>query len=315
MIVSSVYHTLPAPLRHRLRKLFPAQGKAARWFDTLAARRDARCHKALGRSLAHTLRLLGIGGIGSLRGMTTLDFGGGRVPTDAVAHWLLGADVAYVLDRAAIADFSALRLAVMHDDAKTLVRQVPEPMRAEFCTRLRALRRLDVWTPESFAHFGIHYVAPFDALHDMPPVMFDLITSTSVLEHVAADDLGRMLAAFSAALAEHGTMIHEIHLEDHLAPGGDPFNFLRCGTTYRNGIDHDTRGNRVLRRDWRECFAQLDGCMSTEAEARLAPASRVPKPAALAPRYRNLGNDELFVSRVVYVSRKMCTAVPMAAVG
>lgn len=320
MIVFSMYNSLPAPLRYRLKKLFRTAGHSASWFDALIARRDAHGKKALGHSLAHMLRLLEIGGVSSLRGMRTMDFGSGYVPTDAVAHWLLGADAAYAADYNAIADFSALRLAVMHDDESTLARQVPESLRAEFSARLRALRRLDAWTATSFARFGIHYLAPFDALKDTPPTAFDLITSTSVLEHIAADDLDRMLAALGAALVEQGRMIHEIHLEDHLDISGDPFNFLKRGTTYRRGRDHDARGNRVLRRDWRAHFSQLNGCVSTEAEARFTPRARLPDTTALLPQYRDMGDEELFASHVVYVSQKMVSqkmraAPPLAAVG
>lgn len=308
MIVFSVYNSLPAPLRYHLKKLFRTAGHSASWCDTLIARRDARGKKALAQSLSHMLRLLDIGGVTSLRGMRTLDFGSGYVPTDAVAHWLLGADAAYAADYNPIADFSALRLAVMHDDEKTLARHVPESMRDEFCTRLRALQRLDAWTPMAFARFGIHYLAPFDALKDAPPTTFDLITSTSVLEHIAADDIDRMLAALGAALTEHGRMIHEIHLEDHLDITGDPFNFLKRGTTYRRGRDHDARGNRVLRKDWRGHFSLLGGCISTEAEVRFTPPARLPDAATLLPQYRDMRDEELFASHLVYVSQKMRVA-------
>ncbi|HEY0963096.1 MAG TPA: hypothetical protein VGE69_12155 [Pseudomonadales bacterium] len=312
MIVFSVYNSLPAPLRYRLKQLFRTAGHSASWCDSLIARRDAHGKKALSHSLDHMLRLLEIGGVESLRGMRTMDFGSGYVPTDAVAHWLLGAEAAYAADYNAIADFSALRVAVMRDDERALVGKVPVALHEEFCSRLRALRRLDTWSAAEFRKFGIHYLAPFDALGDRPPVAFDLITSTSVLEHIAADDLDRMLAALGSALAEHGRMIHEIHLEDHLDIDGDPFNFLRRGTTYRRGRDHDARGNRVLRRDWRGHFSQLGCCVSTEAEVRFTQETRLPVMDALLPQYRELRGDELFASHVVYVSQKLRT--PLAAV-
>lgn len=313
MIVFSVYNSLPAPLRYRLKQLFRTSGHSASWCDSLIARRDAHGKKALSHSLDHMLRLLEIGGVESLRGMRTMDFGCGYVPTDAVAHWLLGADSSYAADYNAIADFSALRLATMRDDEQALAARVPVPLRTAFCSRLRALRQLDTWTADAFRQFGIHYLAPFDALNERAPVAFDLITSTSVLEHIAADDLGRMLAALGAALSKNGRMIHEIHLEDHLDIEGDPFNFLRKGTTYRRGRDHDARGNRVLRKDWRECFSQLNGCVSTEAEVRFTPETRLPETDALLPQYRALHDEALFASHVVYVSQKLRT--PLVAVG
>jgi hypothetical protein len=305
MIVFSVYNRLPADFRYRLKKLFRTAGHSASWLDGLIARRDARGKKALAQSLTHTLRLLEIAGITSLQGMKTLDFGCGYVPTDAVTHWLLGAEQSYAADYNSIADFSALKLALSGADERTLLPQVPPELRVQFAARLRALRQIDVLTPASLANAGIHYWAPFDILRDKPLVHFDLIVSTSVMEHIATTDIPRLLDALSATLADYGRMVHEIHLEDHLDIGRDPFNFLRKGTTYVDGQDHDARGNRVLRKDWRAHFTRLSCCVSTEAEARFTPRTRVPDNADLLPQYRGLRDDELFASHLVYVSQKL----------
>jgi hypothetical protein len=304
MIVFNVYNRLPPLVRYRLKKLFRTAGHSASWFDGLIARRDACGKKALAQSLEHTLRLLDIAGIRSLRGMKTMDFGCGYVPTDAVAHWLLGAEQSYAVDYNAIGNFDALKLALAGDNERKLARLVPASLQTQFFARLRALRQLDVLSPATLATAGIHYLAPFDVLRDKPPVAFDLILSTSVLEHIATRDIARVLTALGNMLVEHGKMVHEIHLEDHLDINRDPFNFLRQGTTYRQGEDHDARGNRVSRKDWRRYFTLLECCASIEAEARFTPKGRVPAPAVLLPEYYGQDDEELFASHLVYVSQK-----------
>lgn len=304
MIIFSVYNRLPANFRYQLKKLFRTAGHSESWLDGLIARRDARGKKSLARSLQHTLHLLDAAGIESLAGLRTLDFGAGYVPTDTISHWLLGALEATALDYNAIANFEALKLAISRDSETSLLKLLRPSLQQQFSQRLAQLRNLEQFTPETLEALGISYLAPFDILSRRPAVPFDLILSTSVLEHIARKDIAALLQALSDALTSNGRMIHEIHLEDHLDIRQDPFNFFRTSTDFNPATDHDARGNRVLRREWAALFGGLTTCHSTEMKVRFTARQLVPSADALLPEYAALSPDELFVSHVIYVSQR-----------
>lgn len=302
-MIFSVYNRLPANFRYGLKKLFRTAGHSRSWLDGMIARRDACGKKSLASSLTHTLHLLDCADIASLQGLQTMDFGSGYVPTDALSHWLLGAEQAWAADYNPIADFTALSAAITAADEEQLHELVPAARRDMFANRLAALRRTSPITSGRLASLGVFYLAPFDILHRTDSLAFDLITSTSVLEHIARNDIPSLLQALVGALTEKGQMVHEIHLEDHLDLSQDPFNYFRSNTTYDPAHDHDARGNRVLRSDWHRYFSALEHCSSSEHEVRFTEAARLPPRSALRPCYRDLADQELFASHVVYLTR------------
>lgn len=304
MMIFSVYNSLPAGLRYNLKKLFRTAGHSRSWLDGFIAQRDACGKKSLANSLSHTLHLLGLLHMDTLQGQVTLDFGAGYVPTDAVIHWLLGAERAYAIDYNAIADFRALKLAVEQSDAGSLLDLVPEIQKQQFASRLARLKKLDRFTLYSLGKLGICYQAPFDLLQRRPLQCIDLLLSTSVLEHLPPRDVRRILQALAGALSYHGRMIHEIHLEDHLDLQNDPGAFLRSSTLYDPHKEYDSRGNRLLRKEWSRYFAELDHCHSSEIEVRFMSRDKWPARGELLPEYRKLPADEIFVSHLVCLSQK-----------
>lgn len=85
---------------------------------------------------------------------------------------------------------------------------------------------------------------------------FDLILSLSVLEHVPPAVAPALLTNLLAMLRPGGTMVHNIHLEDHRDIDGAPFAFLAADTDWTEA-DYDSRGNRLRASDWVRIVAAI----------------------------------------------------------
>jgi hypothetical protein len=80
-------------------------------------------------------------------------------------------------------------------------------------------------------NYGIQYLAPFDA-RDMKfeSGSIDIITTTSVFEHIPADDCDAIIREFRRIIDKDGLMSHTIDYSDHYAhadPNISEYHYLR----------------------------------------------------------------------------------------
>ncbi len=76
---------------------------------------------------------------------------------------------------------------------------------------------------------NIEYLAPHPAIYPSNST-YDVVTTTSVLEHIPANDIGPILSGLRALLSPGGVMIHHIDYSDHCAHGQSDvseYNYLR----------------------------------------------------------------------------------------
>lgn len=95
----------------------------------------------------------------------------------------------------------------------------------------QAFIRKDRLEQDLWRHYGITYRAPADASNlAVADGTFDLIATTSTLEHIPTDVLDAIIAECNRVLKPGGYMSHEIDYSDHYA-NADPnitrFNYLR----------------------------------------------------------------------------------------
>lgn len=113
-------------------------------------------------------------------------------------------------------------------------------------------------TSNWWENLGIRYLAPYDVLRDKSQNKYDMILSSSTLEHVPPQEAQPITKALAEKLDEGGVMYHYIHLEDHRDMQNNPFAFLSAQSDYREN-DFDIRGNRLRISDWKRIFHTLDG--------------------------------------------------------
>jgi hypothetical protein len=81
------------------------------------------------------------------------------------------------------------------------------------------------------SYYGIRYLAPFDARHTgLPDASIDVITTTSVFEHVPAEACTAIFSEFRRIIRSGGLMSHGIDYSDHYShadPNIGPFNYLK----------------------------------------------------------------------------------------
>jgi hypothetical protein len=107
---------------------------------------------------------------------------------------------------------------------------------------------------------GIEYRAPLDARRTgLASESFDLITNTSTLAHIPADDLLAIAQECSRILRPGGCMSCRIDLEDnysHFDPGITPYNFLKFSETTWNTFFNSSvhYQNRLRANDYLRIF-------------------------------------------------------------
>jgi hypothetical protein len=109
-------------------------------------------------------------------------------------------------------------------------------------------------SPEDFdgsllALYGIRYLAPLDATRTgLDPASVDVITTTSVFEHIPGGVLAGILGEFRRIIRPDGIMSHTIDFTDHYShadPAISDYNYLRFGARewlrYNPGIHYQNR--------------------------------------------------------------------------
>ncbi|GAU80687.1 hypothetical protein BIWAKO_00577 [Bosea sp. BIWAKO-01] len=248
---------LPAPLRKSLRRAIGGQGHVQHWTHTLWAWHRARGDKRIDR-IAPGLAALIRDACGSVEGHSCLEFGSGHLLSEALVFWLAGAARVVAVDYHPLLRLHFARLAFASADRDALLGALaPAAPAATVTERIARLDQLGNWTPEALSELGIDYVAPVDFSQETEFAgTFDLIHSTSVLEHLPLANCKAIIANVQAALRPGGVALHAIHLEDHLDFRRNPFAFLAADTDWREK-DADARGNRLRASDWLRIFRSL----------------------------------------------------------
>ena len=127
---------------------------------------------------------------------------------------------------------------------------------------------------------------------------FDLISSLSVLEHVPPAVAPALLTNLLAMLRPGGTMVHNIHLEDHRDIDGASFAFLAADTDWTEA-DYDSRGNRLRASDWVRIVAAIPGAAAARVEPLFKAGALLPADIDLA--FRSYDPADLRTSRIILV--------------
>ncbi|MCP4178378.1 MAG: class I SAM-dependent methyltransferase [bacterium] len=105
--------------------------------------------------------------------------------------------------------------------------------------------------------YGIEYISPIDLSSEKLNINVDFIYSQSVLEHVPINDISKLLKNLTRILNPSGTMIHCIHLEDHMNIPENPFSFLGVSENLFTNVVQSTRGNRIRSGEWSNIFNNI----------------------------------------------------------
>jgi len=109
-------------------------------------------------------------------------------------------------------------------------------------------------------NYGIRYMAPFDARDTkLPSGSIDVITTTSVFEHIPADACDGIIKEFRRIIHKDGLMSHTIDYSDHYAhadPNISDYNYLRYNDSqwkiFNPSIHYQ---NRLRTADYDKMFA------------------------------------------------------------
>jgi hypothetical protein len=168
--------------------------------------------------------------------------------------------------------------------------------------RFNGLKRRTDWSLPALNDIGLSYVAPYDAVAGaLPGESFDLISSLSVLEHVPPAAAPAILGNLLGMLRPTGTMVHNIHLEDHWDIEGNPFAFLAAGTDWSDA-DHDSRGNRLRASDWVRIVESIPGAVVARVVPTIKPGTRLPD--VLDPAFGAYDPIDLRTSRIIIVVKR-----------
>lgn len=244
-----------------MQKILSAAGRqfhSVKFWHRYRARKLAKASKRLdvcASQVAHSFHLTEHP---SLRNKDCLEIGTGWVLSHALILYLLGAKRVVAVDVEPLACPSALSQAI-RSSVISLVRDVLSPFDDHCLVRERLEGLMDIkrFDFQILQELGIEYRAPIN-LVDLPvPGTFDFIFSNSVLEHVPRLDVAPLLNNLALSLRSGGTMIHHIHLEDHLDIQGAPFAFLAEPGNQYTRANQSSRGNRIRSSAWMAHFSEL----------------------------------------------------------
>lgn len=252
-----LFRRLPPTWRTELKRILGNQGHGRSGFDWLTARKDATGKKRLDRALEGLIQTLGPETARSLGGKVCIDFGAGYVPTDGIALWLLGASEVHGVDYNNLARPREIARAVRAADTVRIENQL-RTLQLEFAwsDRLDMVRRWAMKDVDSFPP-GYTYVAPADVIASpLRLPKFDVLVSTSVLEHIPPSLMILMLDALKSRENERATHIHRVDLRDHRDFDNDPYGFLDPSRQFDAEVDADSRGNGMTLHDWEALVAR-----------------------------------------------------------
>src|ERR1700755_1284990 len=223
----SLFQRLPPAWRTELKRILGSQGHGQSGFDWLTARKDATGKKRLDRALEGVISTVGPGTAAHIGGEVCVDVGAGYVPTDGVGLWLLGAREVHGIDYNDIAKPREIARAVKAADTGRVASQLQAlHLDPGWSDRLDELRH---WATSGGHGFppGYTYLAPADVIAS-PSLLpnFDVLVSTSVLEHIPPSRMIALLDALTSRENDDATQIHRVDLRDHRDFDNDPYGFL-----------------------------------------------------------------------------------------
>lgn len=292
--------SLPPGLRERIKAALGALGHEPGWAHRLRARNLAQTRKKLDILVEAIVERLEVASFQGFAGAACLEFGSGHLLSEALIYHLAGAARTVAIDHYRILQEAEVPRALDGIDGDALVRALarwddPVAIRA----RLDALKARTDWTLAGLRSIGIDYVAPYDlAASPLAGESFDLISSLSVLEHVPPAIAPALLTNLLAMLRPGGTMVHNIHLEDHRDIDGAPFAFLAADTDWTEA-DYDSRGNRLRASDWVRMAAAIPGGAVARVEPLFKAGALLPLDIDLA--FRSYNSADLRTSRIILV--------------
>ena len=254
--IHALFRRLPPAWRTELKRILGSQGHGRSGFDWLTARKDATGKKRLDRALEGLVGTLGPETARNLRGKVCIDFGAGYVPTDGVALWLLGASEVHGVDYNDLARPREIARAVRAADTGRIESQLRAlELDLGWSDRLDTVRRWAMKGDDAFPP-GYTYVAPADVIAAPFRVPnFDVLVSTSVLEHIPPSLMILMLDALKSRENDCATQIHRVDLRDHRDFDNDPYGFLDPTRQFDAEVDADSRGNGLTLHDWEALLA------------------------------------------------------------
>jgi hypothetical protein len=254
--VHTLYRRLPPAWRTGLKRILGTQGHIQSRFDWLTARKDATGKKRLDRALEGLISTLGLDTAQHIAGKTCIDFGAGYVPTDGVAMWLLGAREVHGVDYNNIARPREIAKAIRAADANRVDNQLESlAIDSGWRDRVDRLRRWALADSDEFPP-GYTYIAPADVLASPSPLpQFDVLVSTSVLEHIAPSLMVALLDALASRENDHAAQFHRVDLRDHRDFDNAPYDFLDPSKPFDAERNADSRGNGMTLHDWETLLA------------------------------------------------------------
>lgn len=254
-------------LKERMRQAVPLsierQLRERTEFDALKANVMARQAKRVDLVANQMAQMLQLADRKSIDGADCLEIGSGWVLSHAVVCHLLGAKSVVATDLYPVAQLGAIKTAVRAAIAPA-VRDALAPFsdHTEVRNRFDHLVGIDTFDLKTLADLGIEYRPNVNLAQNPTDERFDFIYSMSVLEHVPVADCAPLIANMFTSLRPGGSMLHCIHLEDHLNLN-DPFKFLALDQSTYTDSQANERGNRLRASEWRQIFLDATGQPAT----------------------------------------------------
>lgn len=292
----TLYRVLPVSLRERL--------LASDLYNTFTASRFASTSKRVDVCAAQLASVLHLANHKPIAGKTCLEIGSGFVLSHAVICYLLGAKSVIATD------------VVRHAVPKTLstalrksIPYLPRDLLAHFDDhsaireRYNRLLKCKTFNFDNLKDFGIEYIAPIDLAKERLNTPIDFVFSNSVLEHVPQVDIYNLINNLSQDLSPGGTMIHNIHLEDHKNISGGPFDFFTISREHYSKIDEGRRGNRLRKSKWEIIFREIANTESKFIYSWQRKDVEVPQDIDESIQHTDM--DDLITSHISILTRKM----------
>jgi SAM-dependent methyltransferase len=290
-----IYELFPPRTRERIKAMLSVEGHGTSWLDPFRARDYARGKKRMDVVAENLAAKFAAAGIRSLRGASCLEFGAGQMPTETLVFHVLGAERCVATDYNAIARIEVLpEAAHAANRARVLAALNPFADGLDLEGRLDELLGMTTAAASAFLRQRVAYVAPFDMSLAPTTQKFDVIHSTSVLEHLPVAQAEAILRNLAASLIPGGQMIHEVDLRDHRDFEGGPFAFLSKSDNYNPQTDYDIRGNRLRKQDWLNLLDAVPGTRTQLLFTRKLSEDLLP--ADLVEFAAQVPSDELRIS-------------------
>lgn len=236
-----------------------------------------------------------------IAGARFLEFGAGWDLYANLVLWCYGVNDQFAFDLRRLASPDQINHVIRHLKADPPPNAVRVPARtlaesASFGSELREV-------------YGISYVAPVDAGNTgLPDGSVDIITTTSVLEHVPFDQLRPILAECRRLMHERSVMNHVIDYSDHYAHSDasiTQYNFLGFDESewrrFNPAIHYQ---NRARHGEYRALFLEAGFRVVDEHVEQPGDAARQLASVALAGRFRSMSTDALAPTSGQFILRK-----------